>query len=863
MQPVWYTEKNHGNRRIEALQITRRIWILLLAVLLLAGLFACNRSESAPDGNGEPVDFDFSNNRDGVPDGWTVNSYEGGYTTFYEDGACGFSVGGPDDCRFVRVADVASGTRYVLTAEVRTENVYDGQGATLSIDNFAADGSFIYSEALFGTNDWTPLTLAFRTANTQESVTLALRLGGYSAESRGTVWFRNVRLAETNSAPVAFQELTPSVQTDDTEDSRTREDYENIFTVIFWAGAIAAIVLLFGVAPRINERSLLNEQRSYKYLWFGAIVLIGLIVRFILCAKLKGHSTDMSCWRGWGRMIVEGGPAKFYPDNWCDYPPGYILLLGPLYSIAGYSDGPFQLFVYMTPAFLCDVLSGFLIVNRAKRFALGDRTALILAGLIVLNPAAVYLSGAWGQIDSVLAVLLIGAFLLLNESREKPYYRLYAGILYGLAIVMKWQALIFGPVLVWMYVWTGIDQHADTRRFEDHVLWSFAGLAGAICVLVFYSLLFKGDGMGAFWMVERYSSASSGYDYASVEAYNYLALFGGNWIKAGNALFDSANVWDMFLRCNELFSKVALLIGFPTLILRAWKSMRERTDRQKNTAFYELLAAGAAAALCGFVLFISQNFTSDNKDMNAILQFSASFPLYGLLMLGVFAIVIWRACRKQSFGEWIKGGSSAAVGTAALLIAACLFGLTWILGALFRLFGGVLTWHAFGVVGIVLAGLMTVGLFFLYWIRHRRAHVSLYTNRGLIFLLAACFCVWVFTLGHYMHERYIFPALFFLVFAYAYDRDPHKLYALCMLTVTTFMNEMMAMFVVSKGANEMVRSGAIHNQLIAVISLLEVGAACCLTAAVLIRALRFDPKDPREEILKPAADTRRKKGGRR
>ncbi len=835
---------------------------MLLAALLLTGLFACNRSESAAGGNGGTVAFDFSDNTNGVPKGWTVNSYEGGYTTFYEDGACGFSVPGEDDCRLIRTVDVEPETRYVLTAEVRTENVMDGQGATLSIDNYAADGSFIYSEPLFGTNGWTTVTLAFRTAKEQASVTLALRLGGYSAESSGSVWFRNVRFEQTDSAPVAFQNLTAYVQSSETEDDRTAEDYEAVFTVIVWVGAIAAIVLLFGVAPRINERSLLDEPHPNKYLWFGAIVLIGLIVRFILCAKLKGHSTDMSCWRGWGRMIVEGGPAKFYPDNWCDYPPGYILLLGPLYSIAGYSDGPFRMFVYMTPAFLCDVLSGFLIVNRAKRFALGDRTALFLAGLIVLNPAAVYLSGAWGQIDSILTVLLIGTFLLLNESRERPYYRLFAGILYGFAIVMKWQALIFGPVLVWMFAATGIDRWKD-HRFWDHVFWSLFGLVGAVAVLLFYSLLFRGEGMGLFWMIGRYKSASGGYDYASVEAYNYLTLFGGNWNKAGNALFGGGSVWDALLRCNELFSKVALVIGFPTLVLRAWKSMRTRTNRQKNTAFYTLLTAAILAGVMALLLFIGQNFTSESKGVNEFLHFFGTFPLYGIMMLTVFAIVAGRACREQTFGEWIREGSTAAVGTAALLIAACVFGLTWILDLLFRLFGKLLTWHTFGVIGIVLAGMMTVGLFFLYWNRHKRAGVSLYTNRGLVFLLAACFCVWVFTFGHYMHERYIFPALFFLVFAYAYDRDPHKLYALCMLTVTTFMNEMMAMFVVSKGANELVRGGAIHNQLIAVISLLEVGTVVYMTAAVLIRALRFEPGNPREEIMKPVADTRRKKGGRR
>ena len=151
----------------------------------------------------------------------------------------------------------------------------------------------------------------------------------------------------------------------------------------------------------------------------------------------------------------------------------------------------------------------------------------------------------------------------------------------------------------------------------------------------------------------------------------------------------------------------------------------------------------------------------------------------------------------------------------------------------------------------------------MYWIKHRRSNYSLYVNRGLIFLLAGCFCVWVFTFGHYMHERYIFPALFLLIFAYAYDRDPEKLAAVCMLTVTTFMNEMMAMFVVSDGAKDLIRGGMIHNQLIAVISLLMFCAAIYLTAICFRKALTFDPSDPMgggSPKQKPAGGTR---GGRR
>lgn len=839
-----------------------RIGAIILTVVLLAGLFACGRSESG-SGTGAPATvFDFADMTDGIPNGWYMNSYEGGYRILSENDAFGFAATGVDDCRLSRTVDVEPETRYVLSAEIRTEDVFDGQGATLSIDNYAVDGSYLYSEALYGTNGWTPVELAFRTAQSQEAVTLALRLGGYSAESGGSVWFRNVQLAETDNASVAFMNLVPDDASDE-ESDRTAEDYEAVFTVIFWAGAIAAIALLLGLVPRGKALAFSTDQETHPYRRFAILVAIGLIVRFALCAIYKGHATDMLCWKGWGYRIATQGPSRFYVDNWCDYPPGYMLVCGLLYRIASiFPEGPFNLFVYMTPAFLCDVLSGFLILNRAKRFSLGEKPALLLAGLIVLNPAAVFLSGAWGQIDSILTVLLIGIFLILNSSREKPYYRLIAGILYGVAIVIKWQALIFGPVFAFMYVMTGIDQW-KTKRFWAHVLWSVAAVLGAVGVLLLFSVLFRGEGMDLLWMVERFQSASGGYDYASVEAYNFLTLFGGNWTKAQNALFGGANIGEMLLKTNELFSKAALLIGFPTLILRAWDEMRTREENRQNRAFHELLATAIVTGLLYLLYFVAKSFVSEGIGSNELLKAVAAFPLYGIFMIGMFVYIARRERAGQTLSAWIKAGGTTVTGVLTLFAALCAFLLTYLLSVAAKLFGGDLSWHTFGVTGIVAAGVLTAALFVLYWNRHKKAGYSLYTNRGLIFLLAACFCVWVFTFGHYMHERYIFPALFLLLFAYAYDRDPGKLTAFCMLTVTTFMNEMMAMFVVSDGAKDLIRGGVIHNQLIAVISLLEFGAAMYLTAICFRKALAFDPSDPMERGLAPDRKPPKKYGERR
>ncbi len=833
--------------------------MLILAVLLLAGLFACKRTDSAK--GGETTGFDFTNvAEDGTPNGWWLNSYEGGVTLFSDNGVFGFETLGADDCRLCRVVEVKPETTYVLYADMRTEDVRDGQGATLSIDNFSMDGSYVYSDALFGTNDWTPVALAFRTAEGQQAVTLALRIGGYSNESSGSVWFRNVRLEETEHAPVAVQNLYPYGYESE-EEERTQEDYENVFTSIFWLGAITAIVFAFGFLYRGKLLAAVRDTTHSKYWIFPVLVLIGLIIRYIFCARFKGHSTDMTDWRLWGEAILRDGPQQFYVKNWCDYPPGYMLVCGLLRSIeTQFADAPeaIRLFIYMIPAFLCDVLSGLLVLLCAKRFRIGDGLALLLAGLIVLNPAAVFLSGAWGQIDSILAVMLIGAFLLFDMSREHAYLRIFAAIVYTLAVLVKWQALIFGPVFALIFIATGLWTW-DRKSFLKHLGLSFAALAAAILIITVTLLVFRGEGMEFFWMKDMFQNSATGYQYASVEGYNDLTFFGGNWAslvgRGSQSALPMSAIRDLpmfanmdgkaiFLKCNELFSRVALLIGFPTLILRAWNRMRTRKDRERNYAFFELIFAGMLTAFFALLRFTASNYNGQNAGTEALLKAIHEFPLYGFMMLGIFIFIVFRECRGRRFTDWIKEGGTTVTGAMTLALAFHVFYGTWLLAAFYKLMGKDLSWLTFGTVGIVGAGVITLGLFAIYLVRHIRTRTALYDNQGLIFLLASVFMVWLFTFGHYMHERYIFPALFLLVFAYMYDRDPHKLAAFCMLTVTTFMNELVAFYVVSPGAIHMIRGGELHNRMIDLISLFEVGAALYFTAISFRKAFAFDPKDP-------------------
>ena len=84
-------------------------------------------------------------------------------------------------------------------------------------------------------------------------------------------------------------------------------------------------------------------------------------------------------------------------------------------------------------------------------------------------------------------------------------------------------------------------------------------------------------------------------------------------------------------------------------------------------------------------------------------------------------------------------------------------------------------------------------------------------DRGFLFLAASLTMALIFTFGHYMHERYVVPILVMLLFAYAFHKDRRLLLIALLFTVTTFLNEMMAQYVVSNEAMSVIRGGREHN----------------------------------------------------
>lgn len=90
-----------------------------------------------------------------------------------------------------------------------------------------------------------------------------------------------------------------------------------------------------------------------------------------------------------------------------------------------------------------------------------------------------------------------------------------------------------------------------------------------------------------------------------------------------------------------------------------------------------------------------------------------------------------------------------------------------------------LTYKSWGYIGIFLAFILTV---FVWYQNIRKKKTNNY------FLLSAIFVFTVFTFSVRMHERYLFPVIVLLLFAYIYDRDKKLLVINLIISMVNFLN---------------------------------------------------------------------------
>jgi F5/8 type C domain-containing protein/Big-like domain-containing protein/beta-propeller repeat-containing protein len=95
----------------------------------------------------------------------------------------------PNDASWLQTVPVTPFTTYVLSAWIKTQGIaQSGTGATLGFD-----GTWSHTTSLFGTNDWTFVTMAYD-SGAATTLTVQARIGFWAGMSSGTAWFDDIRV---------------------------------------------------------------------------------------------------------------------------------------------------------------------------------------------------------------------------------------------------------------------------------------------------------------------------------------------------------------------------------------------------------------------------------------------------------------------------------------------------------------------------------------------------------------------------------------------------------------------------------------------------------------------------------------------
>lgn len=533
--------------------------LILLAVLLPGSAAFGEGANLIANGSFEELD------PNGFPSGWTKGMYnwDEGVTLFdiVQDGAhegrgsARIRSYGDNDARLEQKVECKPNTVYRLSGWVRAENVPQGSfGVNLSIENL-----FVKTDAVTGTSgadDWSYVEMYGMTGPAQYELNVYARLGFYGDTITGTAYFDDIRLEEAEDIPSGAAIMSFDAAPPEPQAAKTESPNYTAAIIIIALGFMA----LFAAAMHLRSRNNLPDLAAggHAALTLGLMLAIAFIVRLLISVIIPGYSNDIACWKGWGARMLSVGPWNFYSDEtFCDYPPGYMYVLGLMSLIKHIFNVPYDSMlsemIVKLPAMICDIIMAMLIYKWARREKISEGGAVWLAAFYALNPAAIFDSAAWGQIDSLLTLMLFIAIYYCAKGRW-----IIALPVYLTSALVKPQALMLAPLAAAVLITEII--RAGQKRGK-----LLAQLGKGLLIAIAAALLIIAPVWGGQkwdWLISKYTATLSSYNYASINALNIYQLFGLNWVSTEECapLGLPLNIWSYIVMGISIAYSVFLYV---------------------------------------------------------------------------------------------------------------------------------------------------------------------------------------------------------------------------------------------------------------------------------------------------------------
>ena len=569
---------------------------LIAAAALILGLalaLMIPRSDSnTANGDNLIVNGDFSRvDADGTPASWYLDAYDGLTGSLFtvekdESGSAAHIVNVmAKDARFGQTVKVAPNAFYRLHGFIKA-NAEGGRGANLSVE-----GVYAFSDSVYDSNgEWTEVTLFGRTGPSQNEINVFARLGGYSGEATGEAWFKDVTLTRVDTIPAGYEARDWFYETVQPADGG--EQAEGTWSVRLVLCGIAYLGLFSALLTYLRKRETGLKKPDGKGSLFAlaGVLLCALAARVGTALLIPGYDVDISCFKAWAIRMASVGPAEFYSaDSFCDYPPGYMLILWAVGGVCRLLGTGVSELAVKLPPILADLALCGALYAAAKKSGVSAKGALALTVLYSFNPLVYVTGAAWGQADALMTLLLFLAVLYAVRGKWKAALPCYMA-----AVLMKPQALMFGPLglaALIAHIAGHWKEPKERRAALGDVLWGLGlMLAAAAAIALPFSVNQRGG-----WLFTLYANTMNSYAYATVNSCNLYFLLGKNWAQAALQTDAAAPV------------AVYLLAVLPLLAAGIGRSPALRgkfTDKKETLRFF--LLAGYALALGAALLILAK-----------------------------------------------------------------------------------------------------------------------------------------------------------------------------------------------------------------------------------------------------------------
>jgi Gpi18-like mannosyltransferase len=305
---------------------------------------------------------------------------------------------------------------------------------------------------------------------------------------------------------------------------------------------------------------MLNVLKSFskdKKIWFSFAIVFFLLIIAIPDTGPGGYDRTI-CWTSWANYIFCNGLENIYKLNDVDYLPLYHYVLWFFGKIQGSTENIISNIndlKYITIVF--EFISILVLYQFIKHNYKTSFKAYFACLIVLLNPAFLYNSMLYGQLDGIVATFLFVSFIYGIQKRIT-----LSLIFYIIALNFKLQAVMFGPFLLLLL----LPEVIRTFSFKNLVKWAAPAVILQLAILVPF---FITGGMTALLFIVKASMGK--YPWVTMGAYNVWFLFLDNprIINDKQGVFGrSFNKYGLFLYIVFMFMALLPMIKDVIKILK-------------------------------------------------------------------------------------------------------------------------------------------------------------------------------------------------------------------------------------------------------------------------------------------------------